>query len=150
MSKFATECLLKLRQVLSKIGDKFGEGTLELNMRIGIHSGPVTAGVLRGERARFQLFGDTVNTAARMESNGKPGRIQCSQATADCLLEANRTNWVKRRDGTINAKGKGEMQTYWVEVGKPRTNQSASTDDMSAPQSMLSLGSGGSDESPSL
>jgi class 3 adenylate cyclase len=45
--------------------------------------GPTTAGVLRGEKSRFQLFGDTVNTAARMESTGQKGRIHVSQKTAD-------------------------------------------------------------------
>jgi class 3 adenylate cyclase len=54
-------------------------------MRFGIHSGPVTAGVIRSQNARFQLFGDTVNTASRMESNGAPGRIHISQETASQL-----------------------------------------------------------------
>lgn len=62
------------------------EGTADLNMRFGLHSGPVTAGVLRvSQNARFQLFGDTVNTAARMESNGSPGMIHISQETANEL-----------------------------------------------------------------
>lgn len=61
-------------------------GTADLNMRFGLHSGPVTAGVLRvSQNARFQLFGDTVNTAARMESNGSPGMIHISQETANEL-----------------------------------------------------------------
>jgi class 3 adenylate cyclase len=60
-------------------------GTADLSMRFGIHSGPVTAGVLRSQNARFQLFGDTVNTAARMESNGAPGMVHISQDTADEL-----------------------------------------------------------------
>ena len=63
-----------------------GPDTGELGLRVGLHSGPVTAGVLRGERARFQLFGDTMNTAARMEQTGLKNKIQISQATADILM----------------------------------------------------------------
>jgi class 3 adenylate cyclase len=71
-------------------------------MRMGIHSGPVTAGVLRGERSRFQLFGDTMNTAARMEHTGERDKIQLSQDTADLLIAAGKSNWlVKRNDGTL-------------------------------------------------
>ena len=69
-----------------------------------LHSGPVTAGVLRGDRARFQLFGDTVNTAARMESNGQKGRIQVSQSTADLLIAAGKQHWVEPREDKIQAK----------------------------------------------
>lgn len=84
--------------------------------RIGVHSGPVTAGVLRGERARFQLFGDTVNTAARMESHGKKNRIQISKETADLLNAAGKGFWFAPREDKIVAKGKGELQTYWLDL----------------------------------
>ena len=73
--------------------------------------------VLRGERARFQLFGDTVNTASRMESNGQKGRIHISQSTADLLTAAGLESWVVPRETKIEAKGKGSMQTYWVAPG---------------------------------
>eukprot|EP00980_Cylindrotheca_fusiformis_P004907 scaffold1043_cov117-Cylindrotheca_fusiformis.AAC.2 len=78
-------------------------------------SGQVTAGVLRGQRSRFQLFGDTMNTAARMESSGERSRIQVSQVTADLLTEAGLSRWIIPRSTKMFVKGKGEMQTYWVD-----------------------------------
>ena len=73
-------------------------------------SGPVTAGVLRGDRARFQLFGDTMNLASRMESTGQPGRIQVSAETAELLKAAGRDRWITPRNQMVFVKGKGELQ----------------------------------------
>lgn len=89
------------------------DGVLELNMRFGIHSGPCTAGVLRGEKSRFELFGDTINTASRMESLSVPDMIQISQETANLLIEGGHKNVVIPRVSKVHAKGKGELQTYW-------------------------------------
>eukprot|EP00980_Cylindrotheca_fusiformis_P002909 scaffold675_cov103-Cylindrotheca_fusiformis.AAC.20 len=80
------------------------------------YSGQVTAGVLRGERSRFQLFGDTMNTAARMESTSARSRIQVSQATADLLFASGLSDWIAPRKNKILVKGKGEMQTYWLKT----------------------------------
>mmetsp|Transcript_22342 Transcript_22342/g.62069 ORF Transcript_22342/g.62069 Transcript_22342/m.62069 type:complete len:633 (+) Transcript_22342:2-1900(+) len=114
MVRFAREILDAMNLVCNSLVVQLGPDTLDLSIRVGLHSGAVTAGVLRGERARFQLFGDTVNTAARMESNGVPGKIQASQATADALAALGKPHWVQKREELIDAKGKGKMQTYWV------------------------------------
>lgn len=79
-----------------------------------MNSGPVTAGVLRGERARLQLFGDTVNTTARIETTGLRDRIHVSAMTANLLKAAGHEDWLVPREEIVSAKGKGKMNTFWL------------------------------------
>ncbi len=115
MARFARECRERFTQVTQKLEVSLGPETADLCLRIGLHSGPVTAGVLRGQKSRFQLFGDTVNTAARMESTGTVNMIHISQATADILIKSKKGAWLQPRRDKVEVKGKGQMQTYWVE-----------------------------------
>ena len=114
MAKFARECVVKFNEVVQGLEMTLGPDTGELAVRIGLNSGPVTAGVIRGERARLQLFGDTVNTAARIESTGTRGRIHLSEQTANLLKLSGCEAWFQPRRDVVSAKGKGRMTTFWL------------------------------------
>ena len=84
-----------------------------IEVRIGINTGPVIAGVIGKKKFAYDLWGDAVNAASRMESHGQAGKIQVSAATYERLKH--RYHFEER--GYIDVKGKGEMLTYWL-IGK--------------------------------
>lgn len=116
MARFARDIHNVMAKVTIDLEKTLGPGTGELSLRVGMHSDPVTAGVLRGERARFQLFGDTVNTCARMESSGEAGRVHVSKETADLLVQGGKEAWIIPREDTVHAKGKGELKTFYLQL----------------------------------
>ncbi len=80
-------------------------------IRIGIHSGPVVAGIVGVKKFAYDIWGDTVNTAARMEQSGEPGKVNISQSTYELVRDDFRCT----PRGKIAAKGKGEVEMYFVE-----------------------------------
>lgn len=101
----AARMALAMLDATSRVAAETGE---PLSLRIGLHSGPVVAGVIGRRKFTYDLWGDTVNTASRMESHGVPGAIHCSGATA-LLLQGAFPLFAR---GAVDIKGKGEMHTF--------------------------------------
>lgn len=104
------EMAIDIQAAISQMSTKGGQ---PLSIRIGIHTGPVEAGVIGIKKFTYDLWGDTVNTASRMESQGVPGGIQVTVATYERL----RDKYIFQERGAIAVKGKGDMITYLL-VGR--------------------------------
>ena len=102
-----------MREAVAAIARRTGQDWLAL--RIGIDSGPAVAGVIGRRKFIYDLWGDTVNTASRMESHGLPGEIQVTERVATALGSA----FAVRPRGVIDVKGKGPMATYLLDRAEP-------------------------------
>lgn len=123
MARFAQECIEKHDTKVKELALVLGPGTEFLRLRVGLNSGPITAGVLRGERSRFQLFGDTVNTCSRIEASGEGGRIHISESCANLLREAGHARWISEREDMVSVKGKGQLNTFWLDLSRDKNQE---------------------------
>lgn len=106
----AVNCITAAKRMLSYLEERNKNHELKWRMRVGIHSGTVVAGVVGKKKFAYDLFGDTINTASRIESAGESGRINISSSTFE--LVKNEFTCLSR--GKIFAKGKGELEMYFV------------------------------------
>lgn len=108
------EMALDMQKSITNYTTDTGE---QFQIRIGINTGPVVAGVIGTKKFIYDLWGDTVNVASRMESQGVPGGIQVTETTYNRLQD----KYILEKRGAIAVKGKGEMVTYWL-TGRGNTD----------------------------
>jgi len=102
---------IEMRETLAKLNVAV---LFSLNIRIGIHTGPVVSGVIGKKKFIYDLWGDTVNTASRMESHGLPGEIQISESVHERI----KNEFICESRGVVQVKGKGELRTWWLKGRK--------------------------------
>ena len=110
MTNHAANCIRAAQMMLSYLEERNKSHEIKWRMRVGIHSGMVVAGVVGKKKFAYDLFGDTINTASRIESAGEAGKINISSSTYELIK--NEFTCLSR--GKIHAKGKGELEMYFV------------------------------------
>ena len=98
--------------IITRKEEKEAKNEIPFEMRVGIHTGPVVAGIVGVKKFQYDIWGDTVNIASRMESNGTVEKVNISQDTYELMKED--PLFIFEARGKIKAKGKGEVEMYFV------------------------------------
>jgi class 3 adenylate cyclase len=106
----AQSCVRAARKMIEFLNKRNETSAIKWKVRIGIHSGPISAGVIGKKKFAYNIFGDTINTASRIESNGEAGKINVSAYTYDLIKD----EFPSEYRGKLNAKGKGDLDMYFV------------------------------------
>ena len=106
----AKSCVRAAKKMVEYLNKRNETSAIKWKVRIGIHSGPISAGVIGKKKFTYDIFGDTINTASRIESNGEAGKINVSAYTYDLIKD----EFPSEYRGKLNAKGKGDLDMYFV------------------------------------
>lgn len=106
----AINCITAAKSMLSYLEERNKTHAIKWKMRVGIHSGSIVAGVVGKKKFAYDLFGDTINIASRIESTGEAGKINISSSTYELV----KNDFACLSRGKIFAKGKGELDMYFV------------------------------------
>ncbi len=111
ITNHAVNCVRAAQKMLAFLEERNKSHEIIWRMRVGIHSGTIVAGVVGKKKFAYDLFGDTINTASRIESGGEAGKINISSSTYELV----KNDFSCRYRGKIFAKGKGELDMYFVQ-----------------------------------
>ena len=107
--------------MMGRKAEKEAQGLPAFDMRVGIHTGPVVAGIVGVKKFQYDIWGDTVNTASRMESHGEKGKVNISNATYERIQDDPQFKFESR--GKVEVKGKGEMAMLFVSLNKNQNDE---------------------------